>query len=110
MILELNTNNIQEGMYIKNYRELCKLLNLNICTGKSKILQLKEVNRYLDLLKDKNTNGYIVLEKYDKPLPSTVHSKYTKFIQNILLYYLSQKDLPEIVKLFRPYIAFIKIF
>jgi len=96
MILELNTNNIQEGMYIKNYRELCKLLNLNICTGKSKILQLKEVNRYLDLLKDKNTNGYIVLEKYEKPLPSTVHSKYTKFIQNILLYYLSQKDLPVV--------------
>ena len=90
MILELNTSNIQEGMIIKNYKELCKLLNLNITTGKSKILQLKEIDRYMDLLKDKNS--YIVLEIYDKPIPSNVSSKYTHLIQNILLYYLSKQD------------------
>lgn len=94
MILDLDISNLKENMYIKNYRELCKLLNLNVCTGKSKILQLKEINRYIDLLKDDNTNGYIVLEIYDKPIPHDVHSKYTKFIQNILLYYLSKEDVP----------------
>ena len=88
MILNLDTSNIQEGMIIKNYRELCKLLNIKITTGKSKILQLKEISRYMDILKTENNNSYIVLEVYDKPIPSNVSSKYTHLIQNILLYYL----------------------
>ncbi len=90
MILELDTSNIQEGMIIKNYKELCKLLNLNITTGKSKQIQLREINRYIDLLKD-NTK-YIVLEIYDKPLTSYVNSKYTTLIQDILLNYLVKQN------------------
>ena len=94
MILELDTSKIEEGMLIKNYKELCELLNLKITTGKSKQIQMREIERYMDLLKD--GNSYVVLEIYDKPIPSTVSSKYTKFIQNILLYYLSKQDVPVI--------------
>lgn len=90
MILHLDTSNIREGMIIKNYKELCDLLNLKVTTGKSRQIQLNEVDRYMDLLKD--GNKYIVLEIYDNPIPSNVNSKYTKFIQNILLYYLSKQD------------------
>lgn len=92
MILNLDTSNIQEGMIIKNYKELCELLDLKVTTGKSKQIQLKEISRYMDLLKD--NNKYIVLEVYDNPIPSNVNSKYTKFIQNILLFYLSKQDNP----------------
>ena len=92
MILELDTSNIQEGMIIKNYKELCKLLDLPISSGNTKIMQLREIDRYMDLLKD--NNKYIVLEIYDNPIPSNVNSKYTKFIQNILLFYLSKQDNP----------------
>lgn len=94
MILELDTSNIQEGMIIKNYKELCSLLNLNATTGKSKQIQLNEISRYMDYIRD--DNKYIILEIYDSPIPSTVSSKYTKFIQNILLSYLSKKDIPVI--------------
>jgi hypothetical protein len=94
--LNINTNNIQEGMYIKNYRELCKLLNLDITTGYSKQVQLREISRYMDILKTENNNSYLVLEIYDKPIPNTVNSKYTQFIQNILLYYLSKEDKPVV--------------
>lgn len=94
--LELDTSNIQEGMYIKNYRELCKLLKLDITTGYSKQVQLREISRYMDILKTENNNSYLVLEIYDKPIPNTVNSKYTQFIQNILLYYLSKEDKPVV--------------
>lgn len=94
MILKLNTNNIQEGMIIKNYKELCSLLDIKVTTGKSKQLQLKEINRYIDYIRD--DNKYIILEVYDTPIPTTVHSKYTRFIQNILLSYLSEKDIPVV--------------
>ena len=94
--LVIDTSNIQEGMYIKNYRELCKLLNLNITTGYSKQVQLREISRYMDILKTENNNSYLVLEVYDKPIPNTVNSKYTQFIQNILLYYLAKEDKPII--------------
>ena len=94
MILELDTSKIEEGMLIKNYKQLCELLNLKVTTGESKQIQMREIERYMDLLKD--GNSYVVLEIYDKPIPSTVSSKYTKFIQNILLYYLSKQDVPVI--------------
>lgn len=89
MILDLDTSNIKDGMIIKNYKELCKLLNINTTTGKSKQIQLREINRYIDLFKD-NTK-YVVLEVYDKPLPSNINSKYTTLIQAILLNYLSKQ-------------------
>jgi len=88
--LQLDLSNIKEGMYIKNYKELCKLLNLPISSGNTKIMQLREIDRYMDLLKD--NNSYIVLEIYDKPIPSNINSKYTQFIQDILLSYLAKED------------------
>lgn len=90
--LQLDLSNIYEGMYIKDYRELCKLLNLEITTGYSKQVQLREISRYMDILKTENNNSYLVLEIYDKPIPSNVNSKYTQFIQDILLYYLAKED------------------
>lgn len=86
-MLNINTDKLKENMYIKNYKELCNILNLNITTGKSKIIQLQEISRYIDYIKDKQ--GFIILEIYDKPIPSHNNSKYIKFIQNILLSYLA---------------------
>lgn len=92
MINKLDLSNIQEGMIIKNYKELCNLLNLNITTGKSKQIQLREINRYMDLLKTENNNSFIIMDIYDKPIPSNVNSKYTHFIQDILLSYLAKEN------------------
>lgn len=90
--LDLDLSQIEEGMIIKNYKELCSLLNLPICTGCSKQTQLREISRYIDILKTENNNSYIVLEIYDNPIPSNVKSKYTQFIQDILLNYLAEEN------------------
>lgn len=49
----MNLNNIKPGMRIKNYRELCRLMELPIKTGEAKIKQIKEINEYITYDKDK---------------------------------------------------------
>lgn len=49
----MNLNNLKPGMRIKNYRELCRLMELPIKTGEAKIKQIKEINEYITYDKDK---------------------------------------------------------
>ncbi len=58
---------LEQGQVIKNYKELCKLLNIEVKTGNSKIAQMKELERYYKFSKQ----GYkiIVDEVYTKPKP-----------------------------------------
>lgn len=49
----MNLNNIKPGMRIKNYRELCRLMDIPIKTGEAKIKQIKEINEYITYDKDK---------------------------------------------------------
>ena len=58
---------LKQGQVIKNYKELCKILDMPIAAGNSKILQLKELKRYCKYKKD--GNKIIIAEIYDKPLP-----------------------------------------
>lgn len=90
--LQLDTSNIKQGMVFKNYKELCFMLGLDVKNGKSKTIQMREIERYMDLLKTENGNSYIVLDVYDKPLPNNVKSKYTYLIQDILLSYLAKEN------------------
>lgn len=55
------------GQEIKNYRELCSLLNLDVKDGNSKIAQMKEIARFYKLRQIKY--GFIVEEVYSNPLP-----------------------------------------
>ena len=55
------------GQVIKNYKDLCSILNQGIKTGRSKILQLKDISRYVKLKKDKQQ--FTVVEIYKEPLP-----------------------------------------
>ncbi|MGL4453740.1 MAG: hypothetical protein ACRCTZ_21485 [Sarcina sp.] len=42
----MNINNLKAGFIVKNYRELCLILEIKETTGNSKKAQLKELNRY----------------------------------------------------------------
>ena len=53
-------------LIIKNYPELCEIIGEKNRTGKSKILQLKEWERYFEY--DKVGNQFIIREIYDTPL------------------------------------------
>ena len=47
----MNTDNLKPGMLVKNYGELCKLLDEPKKGGKGKVLQLKDWTRYFDFHK-----------------------------------------------------------
>ena len=62
------------GQVIKNYKELCKILNEKKRSGKSKILQIKNWERYFTF--ERNIIQYIVTEIYDYPMPKiNLHKK-----------------------------------
>ena len=44
----MNIDNLKEGMIIKNYKELCKLLKIKPVGGSSKKAQLKELAMFVD--------------------------------------------------------------
>ncbi len=84
------------GMVIKNYRELCRILNEEATTGKAKQLQLKNWKRYFDWEKD--GQKFIIVDIYDTPLPKEDlrrkgnNSIYKNYIELILLQYLSKQE------------------
>lgn len=90
------TNALEKGMVIKNYRELCKLLNQKECNGNSRKAQLKEFERYFSW--EKSGQKYIITEIYDKPLPSKDKRKqgnnsiYVKCIEVLLMSLLATKQ------------------
>lgn len=92
---ELDTSTLAIGMIIKNYKELCMILNEEIKTGKAKQLQLKNWKRYFDWEKD--GQKFIIVDIYDTPLPKEDlrrkgnNSVYKNYIELILLQYLSQQ-------------------
>ena len=63
----IDTSTLVIGMVIKNYKELCTILNEEAKTGKAKQLQLKNWKRYFDWEKD--GQKFIIVDIYDTPLP-----------------------------------------
>ena len=58
----MQLNNLIVGQEIKNYKELCNLLGVEVKTGKSKQLQHKEFDRYFKY--EKQGQKYIIKEIY----------------------------------------------
>lgn len=50
----MNINKLYEGMEIKNYKELCKLLDWEMVAGNAKKSQFKELDRYCQWHKNGN--------------------------------------------------------
>lgn len=91
----INTEVLVIGESIKNYKELCKRLDVNVCTGNQKKAQEKEFRRYFDW--ERVGYKYIITQIYPEPLPKDngLKSKgnnniYTKSIEVILLDFLSK--------------------
>ena len=87
----MNIKKLKSGMIIKNYKELCNILDEKIKTSNSKKAQFKEFDRYFKYHKE--GQKFIIDKIYDKPLPkledkSLNNSKYIKEIEYILVDYL----------------------
>lgn len=83
---------IQPGDLI-SYKELCEKLNQPVYGGDQKKNQLKEFARYINF--ESVNRKYLIIEIYEKPLPSIKKSKddsvYVKYIEYVLLQYLSKQ-------------------
>lgn len=84
----MNTENIEVGMVVKNYKELCTLLGEKVTEGNSRKSQIDEWERYFDYTRQ--GHKYIINEIYPMPLPKdfSKNDVYTKYVQVILTKYL----------------------
>lgn len=95
-IQEIDTTGLEIGMVIKNYKELCKILGQDVKDGKSKKYQLENFKRYFDF--EKSGQKFVIIDIYDIPLTKEDRRKlgnnsiYVKYIELILLQYLSKQE------------------
>lgn len=89
----ININNLYKGQIIKNYKELCVILDIKQTTGGARQKQLKELKRYCNY--EKQGNKYIIIEIYNNPIisPSELkQGKYIKQLSNIIIEYLHNNN------------------
>lgn len=61
----MNTIRLKEGMVIKNYKELCLLLRIDVKSGSSKKSQISELERFVGFHKE--GNKFVIDEIYETP-------------------------------------------
>ena len=95
-VQDIDTSGLEIGMVLKNYKELCGFLGQEIKTGKAKQLQIEDFKRYFDF--EKSGQKFIIIDIYDEPLTKEDKRRlgnnniYVKYIEVILLQYLSKQD------------------
>jgi len=88
--------NLSEGLTVKNYPEMCKLLDEEIKDGsRNKKFQMEDWKRYFTF--EKKGQKFIITEIYDKPLDKNDkraqgnNKEYIQHIELLLLNYLSKQ-------------------
>ena len=66
------------GQVFKSYRDLCRFLDADIMTGRSKEYHLEELGRYFRWQRDKHR--YIIQQIYSEPLDIPFFKKETDYI------------------------------
>lgn len=80
----MNISNLQLNHTYKNYKELCKVLEVTTQAGNSKKAQLKEWERYFKY--DKEGHSFTITYIYPIPLPENNNkTKYITTIQKLIL-------------------------
>lgn len=69
----MRIKNLKTGMVLKNYKDLCNVLEEKIKTGKSKQLQQEDWRRYFTW--EKKGHKFIIDKIYSKPLPKIDNRK-----------------------------------
>ena len=87
----MKLDNISEGLIIKNYKELCSLLELEPKAGNQKKAQLKDIERYFSY--DKQGHKMIIKEIYNVPLPPNNNiTQYIPLIERLVLHNMVVED------------------
>ncbi|VYU68135.1 hypothetical protein [Clostridium butyricum] len=100
----MKIENLTEGLVLKNYKELCSVLDMPVRDGKSKKLQLQDLARFVELTKE--GHKFIVKEIFDVPIEKEDkrkdakkkgnNSKYSNDIQPLILDTLAKTELGEL--------------
>ena len=103
----MNIEKLEVGQVIKNYKELCSLIDEPVKSGKSKKLQVKDLERFIKFHQE--GNKYIIDEIYSTPFdkidnrgknPNSWNNQngaYGKYIKPLILDKLSMSDSKEIL-------------
>ena len=90
----MNINNLKEGQVIKNYKELCNILEIKVLTSNSKKAQIKELESLCKYTKE--GNKFIITEIYKNPLQKVDNringnnSIYAEYIDKLILHMCSE--------------------
>lgn len=91
-------NESNENLVIKNYKELCKVLEIGVKEGNSKKSDIKEFKRHFKF--KQNGHKFIVEEIYDMTLDKIdgrgINGKYSDDIQNLMISLMHQSDKEEL--------------
>ncbi|MPM22802.1 hypothetical protein SDC9_69260 [bioreactor metagenome] len=84
---------IEKRIRVRNYDELCELLEIKPKTNTvAKNKQLEELRQFYIIVKDKTGNGYSVQSrkepKPDKPIDKTRNGKYSRLMNGLVMNYL----------------------
>lgn len=88
----MQISNLQIGQEIKNYKELCNLLGVEVKAGKSKQLQHKDFDRYFQY--EKQGHKYLIKEIYSNQKEKIDKRKegnntvFTEDFRNLMIYML----------------------
>ena len=66
MDMESVQHTLQTGMVVKNYKEMCSLLNEKVTTGEAKQIQLRNWERFFKYKKE--GHKFMITEILEKPL------------------------------------------
>ena len=100
----MNLLALQDGLEVKNYKNMCELLEEEEKTGESKKAQQKEWSCHFYFAK--NGQKYIIIEIYANPLQKDDRrvlgnrAKYLEFGELIVLNYISKCEKNRIQKKF----------
>lgn len=86
----MKIENLSVGLILKNYKELCDLLEVPTKTGNAKKSQMKEFERYFDYEKEKYS--FIIKDIYKVPLPPNNNiTQYIPMIEKLILHIIIKR-------------------
>lgn len=77
----MKLDGIKPGVIIKNYKELCGILDIKYTSGNARISQLSDLERYCSYHKE--GNKFIIDTVYDEPIPKIIKGNNSIFVEDI---------------------------
>ncbi len=90
-------NRLKVGMVLKNYIEMCKIIEVEPTRGNGRKYHIREFERYCLFAKEDGKHAMTIIDVYGKPLPKIDNrgkhlQKYDDLFDNFILYKLIENE------------------